>query len=226
MRRPGTAFVGTTAVMIGLAFGAAACGPVGQPGAGPQPQAAPKMDRARIDVDGDGDRNRWARGQDVLNPPVNLGTVPSPRSGAGVDGGNAALADRLADIASSVPGVQSAAAVVRNRHAFIGIRVSAPIQDAQRTEQVKTEIRQRILVWAPVIAEAHITEDRALLRQIEDVADAVRAGRPVGDFNARINEWERRIPRVAPKLEPPAPSPSKAPVQTPPTPAPPYPGPG
>ncbi|MBE3552389.1 MAG: YhcN/YlaJ family sporulation lipoprotein [Kyrpidia tusciae] len=212
------------AAAVGAVLVITGCG-IGQPGIGAQPPAAPKMDRSRIDVDGDGDRNRWAHGQDVLNPPVSLGTLPSPRSGAGVDGGEAALADRVADVASSVPGVQSAAAVVRNHRAFIGIRVSMPIRDAERTEQVKTEIRQRLLITAPVINEAHITEDRALLRQIEDVADAVRAGRPVSDFQSRIAQWQRQIPRVLPKLEPPAPSPARNSVNTPPTPAPPFRGP-
>ncbi|MDI3327806.1 MAG: YhcN/YlaJ family sporulation lipoprotein [Alicyclobacillaceae bacterium] len=194
-----------------------ACAPGREPGAAPGP--APRLDRSRVDVDGDGDRSRWAKGQDILNPPVQLGTVPSPRSGAASNGGTAALADRIADVAQSVPGVQSAAAVVRGRQAYVGLRLSPNIRDSGRVNQVKTEVRQRLLIQAPVVYRVHVTDDRQLTRQIEEVADAVRAGRPVQDFSGRIDEWERLIPPTAPKVEPPVPSPSRFPTEKPPAPA-------
>ncbi|MBX6394294.1 MAG: YhcN/YlaJ family sporulation lipoprotein [Alicyclobacillaceae bacterium] len=221
MRRQRTPLMGA-AVVIALACGLVACAPTTRP-PGAEPQAPDmRIDRSRVDVDGDGDRERWAKRQDVLNPPVSLGTLPSPRSGAGINGGSAALADRIADVALSVPGVQSAAAVVREQHAYIGVRVSPAVWDAGRGEQVKTEIRQRLLIQSPIFPKVHVTEDPALVRQIEDVADAVRAGRSLNDFKARVDQWERQIPVVAPKVEPPVPSPSRAPTETPPTPAPPY----
>lgn len=162
----------------------------------------PLYDNRGIDIDGDGDR-AWLSGHnEINNPSVNLrnfapmgpgfrDTTQGPYSGG-------ITADRVENLVQSVQGVDTASVVVSGQTAIIGLTLHRNIPK-ERAAAIMQEVRQLLMVQAPVFRSVRITTDRALARRVFDVAQNVRSGRPLPTVDREFQQLTRDIPEVAPR---------------------------
>ncbi|WP_018133002.1 YhcN/YlaJ family sporulation lipoprotein [Effusibacillus pohliae] len=186
-------------VTLGLLAG---CGG-GSPGINHRMQAEktePIYDNRGIDLDGDGDRAWLAGHNNINNPPVNLRNMAPPIGGGFRDytqgtyaGG--VTADRIADLAQSIQGVDTASVVVNGQTAIVGLRLHRTVP-RERAGAIAQEVRQLLMVQAPVFRSVRITTDSALARRVYDTAQKVRSGQPLSSLDQEIEQLKRDIPEV------------------------------
>lgn len=173
-------------------------------GPGTQQINVPQWDGKQIDVDGDGDREHLSGRNNIGNPSVDLRSFATPGGGADHTKGiypHTFTADRIADLAHSVDGVQNARAIIAGTTAIIGLNLDRGV-NAQRQAAITQFVRQRVLVQAPEFRRVHITSDKAQTRRIQRIADEMRAGHSLTMFNDDISELTRTIPAIGPSSMP------------------------
>ncbi|GAX90191.1 YhcN/YlaJ family sporulation lipoprotein [Effusibacillus lacus] len=189
------------AVTVGVLAG---CGQ-GNPGINGRMQSTgrePLYDNRGIDIDGDGDR-AWLSGHNnINNPPVNLRNF-APLGGGYRDmtadpysGG--LTADRIADLAQSIQGVDNASVVVNGQTAIVGLTLHRHVP-RERAEAIKQEVRQLLMVQAPVFRSVRITTDRAMARRVFDASRNVRNGQPLSTQDREFQQLLKDIPEVIPR---------------------------
>lgn len=163
----------------------------------------PRWDNKQIDVDGDGDAEHISGRNHVGNPSVDLRSFAFPggsmRGTDTTDGvyPHTFTADRIADLAHSVNGIANARALVVGQTAIIGLNLERGVKPQQRAELVQF-VRQRVLVQAPEFQRVHITTDRSLTRRIQRVADDLRAGHSISEYNDDVMELTNKVPAIGP----------------------------
>jgi hypothetical protein len=167
----------------------------------------PQWDNKNIDVDGDGDREHLSGANSLNNPSVDLRSFATPNGADHTQGiyPHTYTANRIADLANSVDGVQHAYAIVAGQTLIMGINPRKGVRPEQR-EQIVQLVRQRVLVKAPEFRRVHITADRALARRVQNVAEEMRAGHSLSTFNDEVMELTRLIPPVSPNTMPAVPA--------------------
>jgi YhcN/YlaJ family sporulation lipoprotein len=105
------------------------------------------------------------------------------------------IAERLIKLATSVPQVNSATCVVLGKTAIVGIDVDADL-DRSRVGTIKYSVAEA-LRKDPAGINAVVTADVDLNARIREIADEIRAGRPVSAF---ANELADIIGRIMPQL--------------------------
>lgn len=160
----------------------------------------PRWDNKQIDVYGDGDRVQLSRGSKVLSPPVNLSALPPAYGSSNMAQGlypGGVTADRISDLAHSVQGVDSAHAIVTGRTAIIGLDLRRDLRSSE-AGPILQEIRQRLMIQAPIFQQVYITADRGLSRRIWNVTEGIRQGRGLSSFDGEIRFLVNTIPPVPP----------------------------
>jgi hypothetical protein len=165
------------------------------------PNTEPLYDNRGIDLDGDGDR-AWLSGHNnINNPPVNLSNL-APLGGGYRDttqiysGGF--TADRVADLAQSIRGVDTASVVLADQTAIIGLRLHRTVP-RERANAIAQEVRQLLMIQAPVLRSVRITTDNSLERRVSDMAQSVRSGRNISSADRDFQKLVRDIPEVVPR---------------------------
>jgi YhcN/YlaJ family sporulation lipoprotein len=105
------------------------------------------------------------------------------------------IAQHLAKLASSVPNVNDATAVVVGKYAIVGIDVNANI-DSSRVGTIKYSVAES-LQKDPYGANAIIIADPDLYTRLKKVAQEVNKGRPVRGF---MDEIAAIVGRVMPEV--------------------------
>lgn len=191
-------------VLGSMALGVfAGCG--GNPGTNGRmqsiPNTEPLYDNRGLDLDGDGDRARLSGHNNINNPPVNLSNM-APLGGGYRDmtetysGG--LTADRVSDLAQSVQGVDTASTVLVGQNAIIGLRLHRTVPP-ERANAIAQEVRQLLMIQAPVFRSVRITTDNALHRRVFDLAQSVRGGRALSSTDRDIQQLTRDIPEILPR---------------------------
>ncbi len=162
----------------------------------------PRYDNRGIDFDGDGDRSWLSGNNNMNNPPVNLRSL-APMAGGSADMTQGpysgwVTADRVADLAQTVPGVASASAVLRGQTAIVGLSLHRTVP-RERAAQIAQEVRRMLLVQAPVFRTVHISTDNVLSRRVFDVSQNIRNGRPLSSMDGEIEQLSRDIPVLPPR---------------------------
>jgi len=104
---------------------------------------------------------------------------------------NQAVAERMVRIATSLPQVKSATAVVAGRYTIVGIDVD-PTLDRGRVGTVKYSVAQA-LHEDPEGKDALVTADVDLVQRLRELADDMRAGRPAAGIAEELAEIAGRI---------------------------------
>ena len=104
---------------------------------------------------------------------------------------NQAVAERMVRIATSIPQVKSATAVVAGRYTIVGIDVD-PTLDRGRVGTLKYSVAQA-LHEDPQGKNALVTADVDLVQRLRELADDMRAGRPAAGIAEELAEIAARI---------------------------------
>jgi YhcN/YlaJ family sporulation lipoprotein len=104
-------------------------------------------------------------------------------------------AERLVEIAISVPTVNDATAVVAGRYAVVGIDVDAELERS-RVESIKYTVAES-LKHDPFGANSVVVADADTVARIEEISERVGEGEPVEGF---MDELAAIIGRVMPEL--------------------------
>jgi YhcN/YlaJ family sporulation lipoprotein len=102
-----------------------------------------------------------------------------------------AVADRLVEIALSVPQVSGASAIVFGRYTLVGIDVD-PELDRGRVGTLKYTVAEA-LHEDPQGARALVTADPDLVQRIRELGDSIRRGHPVAGLMEELGEIAARI---------------------------------
>ncbi|USG67525.1 YhcN/YlaJ family sporulation lipoprotein [Brevibacillus ruminantium] len=129
-------------------------------------------------------------------------TAPSPAYNQSPQ----ATADRLVQLASRVPNVNGATAVVLGKYAVVGINVN-PHLDRPEVGVIKYSVAEA-LKEDPQGATALVTADPGLVQRVREMAADMRRGRPIAGIAEELGDVVGRIIPQAPsnvkkKEEPP-----------------------
>ncbi|WP_200965721.1 YhcN/YlaJ family sporulation lipoprotein [Insulibacter thermoxylanivorax] len=105
------------------------------------------------------------------------------------------VAERLADLAASIPEVHEATCVVLGNTAIVGVDVSG-VLDASQIGTIKYSVAEALRT-DPYGVHAIVTADMDLYQRIQNIAAEVRAGNPVSGF---ANELAEIIGRIMPQI--------------------------
>mgnify|MGYP001497893101 CR=1 FL=1 len=105
------------------------------------------------------------------------------------------VAERLADLAASVPQVNEATCVVFGNTAIVGIDVNGNL-DASEVGTIKYAVAEA-LRNDPYGANAIVTADMDLYQRINELSRQIRDGKPVSGF---ANELADIVGRIMPQL--------------------------
>jgi len=107
------------------------------------------------------------------------------------------VADRLEQLAASIPNVQSARCVVLGNTAIVGINV-APELERSRVDVIKYSVAEA-LRKDPYGVHAFVTADMDLAGRIAEIREDIRQGRPVAGFAEELADIIGRIVPQIPK---------------------------
>lgn len=102
------------------------------------------------------------------------------------------LADKLAKEAAKVNGVKKATVVLTGTNAYVGIDLN-PNLSTTRVTAVKKEVADKVKKADKRLTDVYVTSDVGIVTRIKDVANGIRAGKPVSTFVKQIDEIGRRI---------------------------------
>ncbi|MFC7442297.1 YhcN/YlaJ family sporulation lipoprotein [Laceyella putida] len=114
-------------------------------------------------------------------------TAPEPRR----DQSSQAIANRLVRIATSVPHVKGANAIVIGKYTLVGIDLE-PTLDRGRVGTIKYTVAEA-LKEDPQGANALVTADTDIVQRIRELSEDIRQGRPVSGLMHELAEIAARI---------------------------------
>jgi YhcN/YlaJ family sporulation lipoprotein len=127
--------------------------------------------------------------QDQVNPKNN----PRPESVFPADAREAnRIAEKLADEAAKVEGVNSATVVLSRNTVIVGLDLKANLE-ADKTNAIKREVINRIKKADKRAKKVIVTTDADTVARIKKVAKGIAEGRPVSEFAKELAEITRRI---------------------------------
>lgn len=126
-------------------------------------------------------------GQPVRHPEHVEQTAPQPKQNQSPQ----AKADHLARLATEVPNVKGATAIVAGRYTIVGIDVD-PTLDRSRVGTVKYAVAQA-LKDDPNGANALVTADTDIVQRIREMNEDIRQGRPISGIMEELADIAGRI---------------------------------
>jgi len=119
------------------------------------------------------------------NPNLNIGRNQNTPDNVFLD------ADRMAEAAAAVDGVENATAVIVGATAYVGLDLD-PSVDRRRADAVENEVARRV---NRVVPRYHVvvTSDADLLGQLTEIDRGLRDGRPVEQFRRQLDVIDQRI---------------------------------
>ncbi len=97
--------------------------------------------------------------------------------------GAVAMAERLAEIATDVEGVDSATVVVVSNLALVGVTLD---RDGADQSDVKSEVARRIEDEEPSIVNAYVSANPDIVSQLEEISRGIQRGEPISTFFDQI----------------------------------------
>jgi YhcN/YlaJ family sporulation lipoprotein len=117
------------------------------------------------------------------DPGVQPRTQPGPNAND--------LANRVADMATDVQGVDNAVVVIISNLAMIG--VSLERNNARDEAEVKREVANTVEDREPSIVNAYVSANPDIVRQLEEISRGIQRGEPITTFFDQITEVLRRM---------------------------------
>lgn len=103
-------------------------------------------------------------------------------------------ADRMADAAAGVAGVEDAVAVINGGYAYVAIDLEDTVSrdQAGKVEREVTRTLQRIMPRY----DFRVTSNNRLLNRIRDIGDGLRNGTPNNNYRTDFNDLDRDLGRT------------------------------
>lgn len=102
-------------------------------------------------------------------------------------------AERLADLAANVQGVEAAAVVVVSNLALVGITLDRGEADARGANEIKQQVANRIEQEEPSIVNAYVSANPDIIKQIQDINQGIARGEPISTFFDQITDTLERM---------------------------------
>lgn len=119
-------------------------------------------------------------------------TVPTPVTPVRT---NARLADDIARSLTKLSAVQSSSVVVTDKTAYVGVTIKGTVANGNLTNRVKKEIADQVRAKDPSIQRVHVSANPNFVKQMNNFATSVRAGRPIsGLYNNLMDVIRRTFP--------------------------------
>ncbi|NLZ38463.1 MAG: YhcN/YlaJ family sporulation lipoprotein [Firmicutes bacterium] len=101
------------------------------------------------------------------------------------------LAERIADIATDVDGVDNSVVVVISNMALVGITLER--DSAAQEKEIKKEVAKRIEDREPSIVNAYVSANPDLVKQLQDISRGIQRGEPISSFFDQITDVLSRM---------------------------------
>ncbi|MFO7263314.1 MAG: YhcN/YlaJ family sporulation lipoprotein [Bacillota bacterium] len=125
--------------------------------------------------------------QGITNANPNLVTGRNPNSA-----NNVFLdADRMAEVAAAVDGVENATAVIVGATAYVGLDLD-PQVGRRKADAVEEEVARRVNRAVPRY-HVIVTSDVDMLGQLTEIDNGLRAGRPIEQFRDQLDVINQRL---------------------------------
>jgi Sporulation lipoprotein YhcN/YlaJ (Spore_YhcN_YlaJ) len=156
-----------------------------------------QLDTRTRDVDNDGDRARLSGHNQLNNPPTrpevsthNAGLTPNS---AQVPNDHNHFADRVAQLALSIPHVRGSVAVISGKTVILGLTIKKDLMRPQGlsvtdANVVKQELTHRIMQHAWYLNTVYVTMDKKQVLTITRIVDGLRAGHPLSTYQPQLHE--------------------------------------
>jgi YhcN/YlaJ family sporulation lipoprotein len=102
------------------------------------------------------------------------------------------MANRVADIATDVRGVDDAVVVVISNLALVGITLDRQ-EGAGNEVEVKRQVAERIEDQEPSIVNAYVSANPDIVRQLNEISRGVARGEPISGFFDQLTEVLQRM---------------------------------
>lgn len=120
--------------------------------------------------------------------------APAPRTQPGQPGPDATdLANRIADMAKDVEGVDNATVVVISNMAMVGITIERDQAQQRNENEIKQEVSRIIEDREPRIVNAYVSANPDIVRQLEEISRGIQRGEPISTFFDQITEVLQRM---------------------------------
>ncbi|NLP36232.1 MAG: YhcN/YlaJ family sporulation lipoprotein [Firmicutes bacterium] len=103
------------------------------------------------------------------------------------------MAERIADIATEVEGVDRSVVVVISNMALVGITLERQETAERGEEQIKKEVAARIEKKEPSIVNAYVSANPDIIKQLTDISQGIERGEPVSSFFDQIADVLNRM---------------------------------
>ncbi|MFV9510389.1 YhcN/YlaJ family sporulation lipoprotein [Tepidibacillus sp. LV47] len=101
-------------------------------------------------------------------------------------------ADRLADIAARINGVDDATVVIAGGNVYVGIDLNDRIQSGTQSETVERNVYNAVKKAAPRY-NVYVTSDADLLGRLRNIGDGIRNGTPIDRFQTDMRDFNTRF---------------------------------
>ena len=130
------------------------------------------------------------------NPNINPAPAPQPQTPRVRPPGQPTpeatdMAQRIADIATDVEGVDNSVVVVISNMALVGITVER--ENASQEKNIKKEVSKRIEDREPSIVNAYVSANPDLVKQLQDISRGIQRGEPISSFFDQITDVLTRM---------------------------------
>lgn len=120
--------------------------------------------------------------------PAPAPAAPAPAAPAPAPNPEAARADALAKLATSVPGVRAAWVVVSGDTAYVGIDAEGPHRAPAENRALERAVARALETSPHGIRRALVSTRPEVLQSIQNIAEGIRAGQPLERFASEISK--------------------------------------
>lgn len=103
------------------------------------------------------------------------------------------MAERIADIAAKVDGVDRSVVVVISNMALVGITLEREETAAKGEKEIKEEVARQIEDREPSIVNAYVSANPDLVKQLRDISQGIQEGEPISAFFDQITDVLNRM---------------------------------
>lgn len=135
--------------------------------------------------------NNW-RANDRLNNNGRIGyNQPNDTNDNNLARGVRASQEVAQEVAN-LPEINTAAAIVMNRNAYVAVTLKAKRGDGKVTEQLKDKVSKHAKAVDPTLRNVYVSANPDFVKQINNYANDLQNGRPVSGFIKNLNDMLRR----------------------------------
>jgi YhcN/YlaJ family sporulation lipoprotein len=103
------------------------------------------------------------------------------------------VANRVADLASNVQGVDSSVVVVISNLALVGITIDRGEADSRDPAEIKQEVATQIEENERSVVNAYVSANPDIVRQLQEISAGVQRGEPISTFFDQITDVLERM---------------------------------